>query len=238
MLPYGRQSIDEDDVAAVADGAARRLAHHRPGGRRLRGATSPAGPAAPPCVAVTIGHGGPARRLRGGRGRPRRRGGHHAADVRGHREPRAALLGATVVFADVERRHRQPRPGGRRGRCHRAGPGSSPRSTTPATRPTTTRCARSPTGAGALLLGGRRALDRRALPRPAGGHARRPDHVLVLPDQEPDHRRGRRRRQRATRTLADAGPPVPQHRPGPRPRRAARIPDEGALAPGGARASA
>ena len=37
MLPYGRQSIDDDDVAAVADGAAQRLADHRPAGRRVRG---------------------------------------------------------------------------------------------------------------------------------------------------------------------------------------------------------
>ena len=37
MLPYGRQSIAEDDVEAVDRGAARRLADHRTRGRRVRG---------------------------------------------------------------------------------------------------------------------------------------------------------------------------------------------------------
>ena len=38
FLPYGRQTIDDDDIAAVAAGAARRLADHRPAGRGVRGA--------------------------------------------------------------------------------------------------------------------------------------------------------------------------------------------------------
>ncbi len=76
-------------------------------------------------------------------------------------------------------------------------------------------------------------LDRCHLPGPAGGIACRSDHVLVLPDQEPDHRRGRRGRHHRC-AVAHPGPPVPQHRAGPGTRRAA-LAGRGWLAPGGAR---
>ena len=104
----------------------------------------------------------------------------------------AALLGATVVFADVEHGHRQPRPGGGRGAGQRRAPRSIAAVDYAGHPATTTRCRPMADRAGALTARRRRALDRRRPARPAGRRPGRPDHLLVLPDQEPHHRRGRR----------------------------------------------
>ena len=132
--------------------------------------------------------------------RARRRGGHHADDVRGDAPAAPRCSARAVVFADVEEDTAQPRPGGGRPPRSPTGPGSSPRSTTPATRPTTTPCAAWPTAPARCCSPTRRTRSAsRYRGRPVG-HAGRPDHVLVLPDQEPHHRRGRRGRQRPTRS--------------------------------------
>ena len=203
MLPYGRQSIDRSDVEAVVAALTQRLADHRPAGRRSSRRTSRRSPARP-AVDGHQRHDRAAHGVRGGRRRARRRGRHHADDVRGHRVHRRDAR----RHGGLRRRrggHRQPRPGRGRGRWSTARPGRSPRSTTPATRPSTTRCARSPSGVDAVLIADAAHAIGSTLPRPAGRHARRPDHVLVLPDQEPDHGRGRRGRLDPTPTCS-SGP--------------------------------
>ena len=233
MLPYGRQSIGDDDVEAVA--------------RVLRGDWLTTGPSVDAFERDLAGldrwrprghrhvrHRGAARRLRRGRHRCRRRGRHHADDLRRHR----------LVRLDARRdggvrrrraRHRQHRPRRRRGRGHRAHQGRGRR-----------RLLRPPHRhrpapadhrvGGRAAARGRRALDRLDVQGPGGGVARRHHDVLVLPDEEHDHGRGRRRRGARPRPPA-ARPSLPHDRPRARRRRAA-LPGRGPLAPGGPRVRA
>ena len=191
--PYGRQSVDDDDVAAVVEvlrgdwlttGPTVAAFERRP--RRPR-------PARLGASASRQRHGGPPRRLRGGRRRPGRRGRDDPADLRGDRvvrprcsarrscsptsrrtpatSTREAVEAAVTERTRVVAGSRLRRPPGRHRRAAR---GRRRRGRTPAR--------------------GRRALDRLALPRPPGRVARRPDDVLVLPDEEHDDGRGRRGR--------------------------------------------
>ncbi len=107
---------------------------------------------------------------------------------------------ATAATAVAARRHRvfadvDPDTGNLDPPRPRAGsptaPGSSPRSTTPASRPNSTQLRKVADG-GRTAVRGRRPLPRWHVARPPRRLARRPDHVLVLPHQEPHHRRGRR----------------------------------------------
>ena len=68
VLPYGRQSISDEDIAAVVAVLARGLADHRPGGPAVR--DGPRGVHRRNARGGRhLGHRRPARRLRGGRGR-------------------------------------------------------------------------------------------------------------------------------------------------------------------------
>ena len=217
MLPYGRQSVSEDDVEAVA--------------AVLRGdwlTTGPAVDAFEAAVsAATGGHRGGQRHL------GHRRAAHchtRAAGVGPGDEvvttpmtfvataSGASILGATVRFADVDpesglldparsRRARQrPHPRRRRGRLRRPS-----RATTPGCRRSRTGSVRPTLADAAHSIGG--TLDG----RPVGDLADITTFSF-FPDQEPDHCRGRRGHGEGPGS-GPAGPRVPQHRPGPRPDR-------------------
>ena len=187
-----------------------------------------------PCVAVDQRHGGAAHGVRGGRASARRRGGHHADDVRGDR-----LDGRHARRQGRLRRrrggHGQPRPGRGRGGRSPHGPGSI----------AAVDYAGHPAEYDDAAQGRRRAPGRCCWPtrrtrsgrRTAGrpvGIARRPHDVLVLPDEEPDHRRGRRGRL-ARPGAARAGARAFRTVGLVRDRGRHALPRRGRLAPGGAR---
>ncbi len=235
VLPYGRQSIDEADVEAVTAVLRGDWLTTGPAVDRVRGRPSPSWPADTARVSCTSGTAALHIAYAAAGPRPGDEVVTTPMTFVATASRRVARSAPTVVVRRRRGGHRQPRPGrGRRPRSPTA-PGSSPPSTTPATRPTTTRCSRSPTGAGALLLDDAAHSIGGHLPRPPGRRPGRPHHVLVLPDQEPHHRRGRRGRRPRTPTLRDRAARVPQHRPGPRPGRGFAITGRGPLAPGGAR---
>ncbi len=146
VLPYGRQSVAEADIARGRRGAARRLADDRPGGRPVRRRRCRGASAAPSASAVTSGHGRAARRVRGLRRR--------AAATRWSRRPMTFV--ATAATAIAARRH---------GRC-------SPTSTrTPALLDP---AAGEGRGRRPRTAGGRRRRLRRAPRRPRRARRRSP----------------------------------------------------------------
>ena len=194
MLPYGRQSIVGGRHRGGRRGAARRLADHRPGGRRASRRRCRAWSGGAECVTVTSGTAALHVAYAGGGRRPRRRGRHHPDDVRRDRRRPRSCSGATVVFADVDRDTGLLDPaaveaavtaahqGDRRGRLRR--PPGRLRRARARSRPRPARyCSTTP-----------RTRSASPLPGPPGRLDRRHHHVLVLPDQEPDHGRGRRGR--------------------------------------------
>ena len=229
MLPYGRQSIAEDDVAGGDRGAARRLADHRPRGRPRSRRELAGWTGGVPCVAVTSGT-----------------AALHVAYAAAGVGPGDEVITSPltfvataarraarrpVVFADVEADTGQPRPGAAEAAVDRPD------------RVITARRLRGPSRRLRRAAGGRRpgrrgadrrrrALHRLGLQGPAGGRARRPHHVLLLPDQDRDHGRGRRGRGGGPRRFA--GGPLRNHGLVRDPAEQ-RDPDERRLAPGGAR---
>ena len=217
-------------------GAARRLADHRPGGRppSRRDLADCTGGAS--VVTVTSGtaalHVAVRRRGR----RPRRRGRHDAADVRGDRVVAPPCSARTVVFADVEEDTGNLDPeaaeaaltartrvvaGGRLrrppGRDRRAARRGRRRGAPCCWRTRRTRSARATAAARSGTLADLTTFSffpTKNLTTAEGG-------AVATSDPSPGH----------------AGRPVPQHRPGPRPRRAAP-PGRGPVAPGGARVRA
>ena len=144
----------------------------------------------------------------------------------------AAMLGAKVVFADVEEDTALIDPAAvdavvdRPDQSHRRGGLCRPAADYAALQPIADRV-------GARHARRRGALGRRTLRRPAGRRSGRCDDAVVLPDEEPHHRRGWRGGREGPGGRA-AGARVPLHRAGPGsgPVRDHR---RGAVAPGGAR---
>ena len=227
MLPYGRQSISEDDVEAVAAVLRGDWLTTGPGGRRLRGAASPSWPAATAVVSCTSGTAALHIAYAALGRRPRRRGRHHPDDLRRDRERAPSMLGATVVFADVEADTGNLDPDAVEPRWSATAPGSSP-AVDYAGHP----CDYAALQAIADRVGAVHARRRRALHR---RHATTAARSATSPTS-PRSRSSRPR----TSPPAEGGavvapgpgrgrarPRVPQHRPGPRPGPVRSSPDEG-----------
>ncbi len=150
MLPYGRQSISAEDIEAVT--------------AVLRGDWLTTGPAVAAFEAAVSELTGGHRAVSCTSGTAALHMAYAALGVGPGDEvvttpmtfvataSCAAILGAKVVFADVEDGHRADRPGGRRGGRRPTGPRSSRRSTTPASPRTTRRCSRSRIGSARATL--------------------------------------------------------------------------------------
>ena len=142
MLPYARQSISDDDVAAVEAALRSDWLTTGPRVRELEVALE-SGDGCPPCRRVQLGNGRAPRRRDRRRSRARRRGDHDDDDVRrdGQRDP---LHGSCRT---VRRRRRSTTDGPVASRVSRRRfgrrPGLSSPSTTPAIPRTTTRCGRA-----------------------------------------------------------------------------------------------
>ncbi len=101
FLPYARQRISDDDVAAVSGCPALRLAHDRPARPALRGRAV----GRHRCATrhrLLVRDRGAAWCDGGGRPRAGRRGDHDADDLRGDARTRCSYVGAEVRFADVD----------------------------------------------------------------------------------------------------------------------------------------
>ena len=120
----------------------------------------------------------------------------------------ALYQGATPVFADIDPRHVQHRPGRRRGPRSRRAPARSCRCTCSACRATSRRSRdRAPARPG-HDRGRREAIGARRA-RPPDRHPRQPGGVRLLPEQADDDRRGRHghdRRRRAAGRLQSLSP--------------------------------
>ena len=126
MLPYGRQSIAEEDVEAVAEVLRGDWLTTGPAVDAFEARPRRAGRRRAACVSCHVGHGGPAHRLRRRRHRAGRRGGHHPDDVRrdGQPAPRCSARRSSSPTSTPDTGTARPR-GGRRGGRPTA-PGSSP----------------------------------------------------------------------------------------------------------------
>ena len=136
----------------------------------------------------------------------------------------AIYEGATPVFADIDPRHVQPRPGRRRGGDHAADEGDRRGRHLRLPVPSSTSCARSATGTGSRSS---RTRARRSAPRYKGRAARlaRPSGGLgLLPEQADDDRRGRRSATRSSCSRCCARARSRSGRPGRASSRCSRTP--------------
>ncbi len=200
VIPYGHQSIDDDDIAAVVAVLQGRLADAGPGRRGVRGRARRARSARRSRGRLRQRHRRAPRRACAAAGLgPGDAVGHLAALVRGERRLRAATSGADARAARHRPDDAEPRS---RRRCPTASTRSWP-CTTPGCRSTSTQLAPPP----ARRHRGRRPRPRRHDTRRAGRQLRPQRHVLLLvpPGEADHHRRGRRghhQRRRARRAAA------------------------------------
>jgi dTDP-4-amino-4,6-dideoxygalactose transaminase len=181
MLPYGRQSIDQSDVDAVV--AALHSDWLTTGPRVTQFEADLEAVAGAPCVAVS-------------NGTTALHTAYAAAGVGAGDEvittpmtfvataSTAAMLGATVIFADVTEDTANLDPAA----VEAAVTGSTRAITAVDYAGRLRRAAQDRRRRRGCTDLGRRARDRLDLSRPAGRHARRSDHLLLLPDEEPDDR--------------------------------------------------
>ena len=117
MIPYGRQSIDDDDIAAVVERAPGRLAHPGPRRRASSRRRSPPRVGAGHAVAFANGTAALHGACRGRRPRPGRRGRDVAADLRGQRQLRPLRRRRRRASStSTRRRSTSTRPASRRRR--------------------------------------------------------------------------------------------------------------------------
>ena len=213
MLPYGRQSISEEDIEAVtavlrgdwlttgpAVTAFEEAVSEVAGGHRAVSCTSGTAALHIAYAALGVGPGDQVVTT------PMT----FVATASG-----ASLLGAEIVFADVEEDTALLDPAAveaavtDRTRVVAAVDYAGHPADYDALQPIADRVGAVTLDDAAHSVGG-------TLPGPAGGQPGRRHHALVLPDQEPHHGRGRRRGV-PRRRGGPARPRVPLHRAGPRP---------------------
>ena len=209
MIPYGRQIVDDDDIAAVVEVLRGDWLTQGPTIDRFEAAVADVH-GRPHAVAFANGtaalHGAARRR----RARPRRRSRHVAAVVR--------RLGQLCPLRRRRRRACRHRSGDTQPRSARGDPtGSMPSwpSTSPGFRSTSSRLAHRPR---VVIEDAAHALGATTPDGPVGNCAHSDMTLLLVPPGQADHHRRRRRGHHQRRRARRAPAPVPQ----PRHRAAAR----------------